>query len=422
MKQTFVYFQPEYVSKFQCNGQACDAHCCKRWQIDIDKKTYKKYSHLKPKSAAQEITSHLQENEQLNCYTVKLDNRGFCPMLTEDNWCKIQRTYGEEYLSNTCVTYPRITHQLGDFYERALTLTCPEVAITLLLTDEPITFEQTEVSKKVHDNLERIVIQSPPPWIGEGLLQYIPVIQTAAISILQERSLILDQRLIVLGFFLDKLDELLVNGKANEISNLAAFYMSEKFLSETAPQLVQGIKFNSAEHMRIIMGAFETLYGKNSEDANAENPYYIDSLVNTLEMIPDETGQIPLSKLVEKYKSYSEFRQKFLETYSMVFENYLVNEFFINLYPWKFSGSILHNYGIFLITYKMLEMITLSLAVSNFKKDPTKQPPLDRIFFTATVMRFANNIDHDPAYTEKISQYLEDKNDIISLMKSLLQN
>ena len=188
MKQTFVYFQPEYVSKFKCNGQACDAHCCKRWRIDIDKKTYKKYSHLKPKSAAQEITSHLQENEQLNCYTVKLDNRGFCPMLTEDNWCKIQRTYGEEYLSNTCVTYPRITRRLGDFYERALTLTCPEVAITLLMFDEPITFEQTEVSKKVHDNLERISIQSPPTWISKILIPHIVTMQTAAISILELRS------------------------------------------------------------------------------------------------------------------------------------------------------------------------------------------------------------------------------------------
>ena len=409
MKQTFVYFQPEYVSKFKCNGQACDAYCCKRWRIDIDKKTYKKYSHLKPKSAAQEITSHLQENEQLNCYTVKLDNRGFCPMLTEDNWCKIQRTYGEEYLSNTCVTYPRITRRLGDFYERALTLTCPEVAITLLLTDEPITFEQTEVSKKVHDNLERIVIQSPPPWIGEGLLQYIPVIQTAAISILQERSLILDQRLIVLGFFLDKLDELLVNGKANEISNLAAFYMSEKFLSETAPQLVQGIKFNSAEHMRIIMGAFETLYGKNSENANAENPYYIDSLVNTLEMIPDET--------VEKYKSYSEFRQKFLETYSMVFENYLVNEFFLNLYPFRFAGTTIQNYGVFLASYKMLEIISMSYAKQNF----LFLPPIDRPKLVATVMNFANNLDHNHHYFNKIVDYIKDKKDMTEILQSLLQ-
>ena len=416
MKKTFVYFQPEYVSKFQCNGQACDAHCCKRWRIDIDRKTYKKYSHLKPKSAAQEITSHLQENEQLNCYTVKLDNRGFCPMLTEDNWCKIQRTYGEEYLSNTCVTYPRITRRLGDFFERALTLTCPVVATMVLMSEEPVTFEQTEVSKKVHDNLERISIQSPPPWIGEGLLQYIPVIQTAAISIFQERSLILDQRLIVLGFFLDKLDELLIDRKADEISDLAAFYMSERFLSETVPQLVHGIEFNPVEHMRIMLGTLKTLYGESSQVSGSDK-LFTDALVKTFYMTTDENDQIPLNELVEKYKSHSVFRKNFLETYSTVFENYLVNEFFLNLYPFNFYGSTIQNYGVFLTIYKFLELISMSYLMQN----PSSPPMTDKTNLAATVMRFVSNVDHNPDYFGKIVDYIKDKKDMTEILQSLLQ-
>ena len=63
MKQTYTYYQPEYVRKFKCNGQACSAHCCRRWRITIDKKTFKKYSHIKPKSAAKEITSHIIKSE-----------------------------------------------------------------------------------------------------------------------------------------------------------------------------------------------------------------------------------------------------------------------------------------------------------------------------------------------------------------------
>ena len=63
MKQTYTYYQPEYVRNFKCNGQACAAHCCRRWRITIDKKTFKKYSHIKPKSAAKEITSHIIKSE-----------------------------------------------------------------------------------------------------------------------------------------------------------------------------------------------------------------------------------------------------------------------------------------------------------------------------------------------------------------------
>ena len=109
MEKTYAFFQPEYVSKFQCNGQACNARCCKNWRIDINSKTYKKYSKIKPKMKALEITNKIFHNKDLNKYFIKLNEKRACPFLTEDNWCHIQRTYGESFLSETCCTYPRNT-------------------------------------------------------------------------------------------------------------------------------------------------------------------------------------------------------------------------------------------------------------------------------------------------------------------------
>lgn len=418
MKKNYLYFQPEYVSKFKCNGQACKAHCCRGWRIFIDKKTYKKYANIKPKFEAEKITQHIFKAED-NQYTVRLDEHENCPMLTEDNWCSIQRKYGEDYLSHVCSTYPRITHQLGDFFERALTLTCPVVATQVLLTDEPMAFEQIEVSEKVHSNGGRIQIS--PNEIPRNLFSHVYPVQFAAISILQERSLSIDERLIILGFFLDKLDEIISEGKLSEIENISAFFSSEEFLKNETQNLTKNIIFDEKEHMKIMFGTLETLYGGNSA-FSFKDRNLLDAVIDALEITVDENEKVSLDSLVENYKKIGGFRKVFMKSFSAAFENYLVNEFFINLYPWKFSGSILHNYGIFLITYKMLEIIALSLAVSNFKKDPTKLPPLDRIFFAALVMKFANNIDHDRSYTEKISEYFKDKNDIISLMKSLLQN
>ena len=61
MNQSFIFFQPEYVSKFKCNGQLCNAKCCKNWIIDIDKITYKKYKSIKPKSEAVKITNNIKK-------------------------------------------------------------------------------------------------------------------------------------------------------------------------------------------------------------------------------------------------------------------------------------------------------------------------------------------------------------------------
>ena len=68
----FLYFQPEYVSKFKCYGSKCNARCCKGWRIDIDAATYKKYSRIKPKSKAKEITSRMKFDSESGVYVIEL--------------------------------------------------------------------------------------------------------------------------------------------------------------------------------------------------------------------------------------------------------------------------------------------------------------------------------------------------------------
>lgn len=144
MDKKYLYFQPEYVGKFKCDGSKCDARCCKNWSIFIDKKTYEKYP--------QEIAEHLKLNPECKQYLMKLDERNFCPMLTESNLCSLQLKYGEDFLSTTCATYPRYTRDFGKFFERSLTLTCPVAAELILFQEEPMSFELVEVSKKIHSN------------------------------------------------------------------------------------------------------------------------------------------------------------------------------------------------------------------------------------------------------------------------------
>ena len=408
---TYEYFQPEYVSKFKCDGQKCSAKCCRRWAIIIDKKTYKKYSDIKPKSAAKEITSHISKIKNSDEYTIKMDENLNCPFLTEDNWCKIQRKYGEDFLSVICSAYPRHNWKIGNFYERSLTLTCPVAAEKILLTDAPLKFEKVTVSEQIHINGGGLKLNELKTS-DEFLSEFVSV-QETAISILQERTLNIDRRLLMLGLYIDKLGEILRNEQFYELHKVNLIYRDKNFLQEQSAQFSAVIKFNVREYVKIMINIIESLYGKDSGRTQSTNDRkFLDAVINTLKMHFDENDQIKISEVAENYLALGVEREKFLQRFSNMFENYIVNEFFFNLYPFRFVATLTLNYGIFIAVYKMLELLTFSMALEN---TPTPEDLLSQI------MWYENNIYHNVGYVERIADYMKDKDDILKIMQSMLQ-
>ena len=216
----------------------CLKSCCKDWTITID--------------PAKEILSHLQFDAKQDAYVVQLDEKLFCPFLTEDSLCRLQRDYGEEFLSVTCSTYPRRTYAVGKIFERSLTLTCPAAAETVLFAKEPLKFEFVEVPEKIHGKHGRIDITKFP--INNNDAELVPKIQSAMISILQLRRLPLNQRLIILGFFVDKLQEL-VSGRtdAETFLDLIAAYQSEEFLLTEILPVVETFVFDANDFIKFII-------------------------------------------------------------------------------------------------------------------------------------------------------------------------
>ncbi|QMV51846.1 hypothetical protein GXP68_11140 [Ewingella americana] len=99
MKEILIS-RPEYVENFQCIGSACEDHCCKQWNITIDKDTYKKYL----KSEIPDIRNIAVENIVLtkkshnNWAKIKLNEHGICSYLDGDNLCKVHRAMGQRLL------------------------------------------------------------------------------------------------------------------------------------------------------------------------------------------------------------------------------------------------------------------------------------------------------------------------------------
>ncbi|MBR0061948.1 MAG: flagellin lysine-N-methylase, partial [Selenomonadaceae bacterium] len=318
MEKKYLYFQPEYVGKFKCDGAKCNARCCKGWVIEIDKTTYEKYP--------PEVTKHIKFDSEQKKYFVTLKENKACPMLTENNLCRLQLEHGEDFLSVTCATYPRRTYNFGKFFERSLTLTCPVAAELILFQQEPMSFEFVEVPEKIHSGGGKIQIGQF--LVREDYLELVLKIQVAMISILQTRHFSIDQRLIILGLFLDKLQELSsAQADKQTLLNLVATYESEKFLAKEMPPLIQNFPCNPENFILFMMKFIG--YALPHLRLN-DTRKFITTLEKVFEILPDESGLVSIKKAIINYENFADSRNVFLEKYSTFLENYLVNELFMN--------------------------------------------------------------------------------------------
>lgn len=83
--------QPEYVSRFQCDGTSCGAKHCRKWGIDIDARTYQKYCGIEPIAERKRIISHLKFHKEKNSFGIRLGHDGACPFWGKGLLCELQK-------------------------------------------------------------------------------------------------------------------------------------------------------------------------------------------------------------------------------------------------------------------------------------------------------------------------------------------
>ena len=355
-------FKPQYLNEFKCDGKRCGSRCCRNnWGIFVDAKIYKKYCDLPP-MIAQKILQHLRQDLAGEKYFIVHDEKNCCPFLDADNLCKIQKAYGEDYLSRVCASYPRIITRIENFLEVALSPTCPLATEIIMLKREPLQFEIVEADEKFLKLGDGNILQGLPQNFAPLLIG----IQLAMVSILQERRLTIDQRLIVLGFFLDRIEELFHAEKLNNatLNELTEIYLSEEFFAEQVPLMIQSVKFNATAY-------------KN----------FMHEIFFELELLPICTGKFLPNEFVT------------------IAENFLVNEIFLNAWPLRLDTTIANNFGVFVAVYKIFEQCACCLET------------VDDLLIL--IRAFSKKINHDEDCLTKISAHVG--NDTFELMEKLLR-
>ena len=126
-----ILSKPGYYDTFRCLASRCPDSCCQLWDVEIDPDTENLY-----KTVPGELGKLLRDDlyEEDGCTYLRFGADGRCPMWRPDGLCRVQAELGEKALSHVCKTFPRLSHDFGDFEELGLELSCPEAARIILTT------------------------------------------------------------------------------------------------------------------------------------------------------------------------------------------------------------------------------------------------------------------------------------------------
>lgn len=104
-------------------------------------------------------------------------------------------------------------------------------------------------------------------------------------------------------------------------------------------------------------------------------------------------------------------RKIFASRYATLLENFLVNELFLSCFPWRFQADFAKNFAVFVVTYKLFELLTFAAVQKNL---------CGRDELLQLVDWFANQTDHAAIVNDDLlKQFAAD--DIFSTLETFLE-
>ena len=219
-------------------------------------------------------------------------------------------------------------------------------------------------------------------------------LQIGGITILQDRNRSLNGRLRLLGKYAAHAERLLAAGQGEKIDELNA-----EILSMESLMLNNVDSFPKAEYFQFLFPLLDVLYGTGIVLYSDQQTDYVPYVLSAFAI---GTGPKPIAELIRRYhENYARYQHFVLEPYGHVLENYLVQEYFNNLYPCRIRGSVQHNYEIFLVFYKFLELFLIALA-------GVKRENLTIDDILALVGRMAQRTDHASVFLKAVEYRLQE--------------
>lgn len=389
---------PEYMRDFKCIGAACEDTCCAGWRVSVDRETLEKYKKVSHSGLRKKFKSEITinpANERTPDHFARMNinqTTGNCGFLT-DGMCSIQAALGEDYLSETCATYPRVVNMVNGVQEVSTELSCPEAARVALLNPAGIQFSYEP--KLAWRNLQissKFATQNTTNPLANSFWE----IRIAAIRIMQDRRYRLEHRFMKLAVLADQIEELRAHKQERSISGFI-----ENFLTE----LEQGSELNQEAVFpvdpefqlkllnRILLSILEKKLWNNRR--------YGECLSDYLEGMQKDNGQniVELTSYFENIKE--RYYKPFIEEHEYIFENYIVNYIYSTAFPLTNNRSFFENTCYLGIIYSLLrtQLIGMSAHHGGISVD----------LVVKLIQSFTKNFEHMQGFRQMILDICEEE-------------
>ncbi|MFM9993367.1 MAG: flagellin lysine-N-methylase [Burkholderiaceae bacterium] len=396
---------PLYAQKFSCVGSSCKDSCCTGWTVTIDKKTFNSYRQSKNPNLIDRLEKQVkrqrsQASDKNYARIVLSPSTGECPMM-EDKLCSVQSELGEDKLSHTCFSYPRSTYESGDFYQQALTLSCPEAARLALLADDAFQFSEAAIS------VRKETIETLNPAHGLSLSQ-MNEIRFFCIQLMRTEGMLLWQKLALLGLFCESLTLALKEGGQARVSQIIA--SSQDLMLNNQTELL----FNSMQpHYDIQAITFLMLWRSKSIVTFSPLQTSVHKSIALGLGFNIEADSVEHSQVVEQYKRGINNLHLALKDAPFLLENYILNELFNDCFP--FDQVTPYEHYLRLIT--RFGMVRFMIAAQCSSED--NLPKIETL--VDTVQAFCRRYQHDSQFSSKVNACLNNSgwNDLQKIFRFL---
>ena len=153
----------EYFDQFKCIMDKCPENCCGDWSISVDDETYNKWMDLEIPDLEMKVSNEIP-------HTI-INKTGVCPFLTSNGLCSIHKDYGEEFLSNTCKSYPRFVSEYNNLFIENIGLSCPAAAEMLVCLDKKCKLTE-QVYYENNDEINKVYVAAEVELIMKSIVNH----------------------------------------------------------------------------------------------------------------------------------------------------------------------------------------------------------------------------------------------------------
>lgn len=398
---------PTYLEEFKCIGGSCEDNCCCGWAIHIDRITFEEYKHIQDKKIKKYINKNIFikkkcNNEKIDYAQIILKRNKRCPFLNKDNYCIIHSNLGEEYLSNVCAIFPKVLNKIDEYYEMSLDVSCIEAARILLSKEEGIDF--TEGKRILGKHVLTLGIDTNDRINENTAYKYIKLIRDMSIEIVKNRKYKLNERLHFLGVFLQDTCKVV----DYDIEELPRFISSYKLnsLSRFKPEKERYIL--QLSFYKIMLEKLKVFEKENNthkklnikEVISGKSSYFQSSIKKVIYGFKLNEDKSIMENSTIFIRAYDLCEHSIFEKYSYIFENYLANHMYKELFPFSENDKIMDGYIMLLVRFSYIRFYLVGQYLAGV--DMSKENIIK------SIQVLSKEIEHDATYLEDVLRYIKE--------------